>query len=268
MKNLNVWKKARFCAMAALALGAGAVQAQTFKCVGPGGKVEYRGSPCEDMRQERGLAGGTVSGVDAMSQREIQRAQRASPEPRGPQAMVIGGQAKGPSQQDIQALEVKASSVTIGAKEKKFLQQELARAKAAQAGQGTYNDDDVRRLKEAQADQNRIDAKDRDRAKAAAESIHMRKGSEEVRQGIAADKQAEEERVAARRAAAADRAARDAATAAANGPSFDRLSQCIYDNCRGTSGESYTRTPGIPNSFRRSDGVRCTQELSGRLACW
>ena len=269
LANANVWKRGRFFIMAALALGAGAVQGQMFKCVSPAGKVEYRGSPCDDARQSTGMSGGTVSGIDAMSRQEMQRAQRSDPEPRQSQAATASQKSKGPSQQDIQALEVKASSVTISAKEKKFLQQELARAKAAQAGQGSYDDDDVKRLKAAQADQNRIDAKDRDRAKATAEDIHLRKGSDEVKQGIVADKQAEEARVNARRAAAAQQAARVAAEGAKPAePSYDRISRCIYDNCAGSTGNSYRPVPGVKDSFTRQDGVRCTRSPDGQLTCW
>lgn len=211
-----------------------------------------------------------MSGIDAMSQREIRRGQRVNPEPRPPQAVVIGSEkGKGPSQQDIRDLETSASSVTLGSKEKKFLQKELARAKAAQTGQGTYNAEDVKRLKEAQSDQNRIDAKDRGRARDTAESIHLRKGSEEVRTGVVHDRQAEEARVNARRAAAAQQASRAAAEAAKTaGPTRDRITACVYENCTGASGNRYQPVPGVKDAFKRDDGQRCTRAPDGQLSCW
>lgn len=249
MKNLKVWNRAQFFVMAVLAFGTGAVQAQMFKCVGPGGKVEYRGSPCEDARHERGLSGGTISGVDAMSQKEIQRAQRANPAPRQPQAVIIGGQAKGPSAQDIKNMEAAATSVTMDPKARKFLEAEVRRAKEAQRRGGDYTAEDWADLKEAQRAQNRIDDRDRKKARRDGEDIHLGAGSDAVKAGILQEREAEAARAAARRAAAVPL----------------QLTNCDAGGCWDTSGNRYNRAAGAGNFFRQ-DGKSCTT-VADRVRC-
>jgi hypothetical protein len=201
-----------------------AAHAQLHKCTLPSGKVEYSDAPCADARQATGMRGGTVSGVDAMSRKEIDRAMRSDPKPRAPQATVIGGQHRGPTDKDIRDLETSASSITKSKKEREFLRAEAQRARAAQES-GSYTADDQRRLKEAQEAQNRIDPKDREAARRNAEDIHLYKGSPGVQAGVLQSRQAEEDAKNARRAAAAATAAAQQA-AAPSGPTYCSGARC------------------------------------------
>lgn len=243
---------------------------QVFKCVTPGGKVEYREAACDDAAHQKSITHGTTSGIDATSRYEMNMATRPAQTPQAPQQPIIIGAPKGrvPTNQEIKNLETSASSTTISAKEKQFLKQEVERAKDAQARQASYTEDDAKRLQEARAAQNRIDPKDRERARAEAEAIHMRAGSEATAAGIVADRQSEEARVEARRAAALQNTNRQATEAArAALPTYDRLQTCVGTNCTGRSGERYQSVPGVADSFRREDGKACRNGPGG-LTCW
>jgi hypothetical protein len=246
--------------------------AQMYKCSSPAGKIEYRQSPCEDSRQTRGLSGGTTSGIAAMPSHEVQRALNSSgPEP-GPNVTVIGGDRRGvPTERDIKNLETSASSRTLGQKEKRFMEDEVRRAKLARENGTAYTEKEKRELEYLRSSQTRIDQADRDRARQQAEDIHMRAG-QALRDDVMSTRQAEKARVAARRQAADDAAARQAAQsaqgAAALGPTYDRITQCNLGNCQSRSGETYRPIPGAPNTFESFGGKRCTRGASGELTCY
>lgn len=196
----------RIVSFLAVLLLATSAHAQLHKCVNAQGKVEYRDSGCDDAGQSRGI-GGSVSGIDAMSPSELRHAQslmqaekRIQPAP----AAVIGaGNTAKPSAQDIKNLETAASSITLSAKERKFLQSEVSRAKAAAAGDGTYTQKDLDALRQRQADQNRIVAREREAAREDAGDIHTRAGGASQTASVIRARQEEEDRANARRAAAA-----------------------------------------------------------------
>lgn len=240
----------------ALVLAAAGAQAQLNKCVNEHGKVEYRDIPCQQGNQQRGMMGGTVSGVQALSEQEIDRAKAlsAAEQRRAPQATVIGaGQPGQPTQQDIKNLETSASSVTRGRKERDFMRAEVERAKAAAAGDGSYSREDLQSLKQRQAEQSRIDANDRSAARRSAEATHLRAGGQSPTTGIVLDRQEEAARAAARR----EQAARAAAAAQA------RANPCLNGNCTDDRGNRYT---GSGNQLMREDGKMCTT-LGNQVEC-
>lgn len=234
--------------IAAACCAAGVAQAQMFKCV-VNGKVVYQQSACQDERNERGI-GGTTTTIDAMPQREINRvnnraAQERARDERTPKMSVIGGSRPAtPSDQDIKNLETSASSKTISDKERKFLQQEVERARAAQQGNGSYTQKNLEQLKDAQSAQNRIDPRDREQARTAAENIHINKGSAAVQDEVVQSRQAEEARKEARRAAV--------------------ITSCDAGGCWGSDGSRYNRSAG--DNFVRQDGRFC-QVVGKQMTC-
>jgi hypothetical protein len=257
-----------------LALISGSVQAQTFKCVTATGRTEYRGSPCDDARQEKAMTGGAVSGVPAMSQREIQQATRAEPAATAPSMTVIGGAKRGvPTERDIKNLETSAGSITLNQKEKKFMQDELRRAKLARETGAEYTEQEKRELEYLRSSQTRVDPADRESARRRAEEIHMRAGGEAVRQDVTETRRAGQAQAAARRQAALEAAAQREAEAeraaeqARRGPTYDRITQCIAGTCQGST-DTYRSVPGLPGKFNSSSGKSCTAGPTGELTCY
>jgi hypothetical protein len=212
-------------------LCASAAHAQMFKCVLPGGKVEYRGSACDDARQDKPI-NGAVSNVPAIP---LERATTRQPEATAPSRTVIGGEKPGiPSERDIKNMETSASSISLSKREKLIRQAQIDAAKRLRAGGS------------GAVDYSTVEAEDR---------------------RAAARQQADDEAKAARRAQAAATAA--AAQQAAMQPSNDRLTQCIGNSCSSSSGENYNAVPGLPGQFRRSsDGKGCTATAGGQISCW
>ena len=259
-----------------MVLACGTAHAQLHKCVGADGKVEYRDSACDDVRQSAPMTGGTSSGIDAMDPREIQRAQQmmraervqaqgnATPTPT-PASARSGRRV--PTEEEIKNLETSASSITLSDKQRRFLQAEVERMKAARAEGATYSESELRQLKDSQSAQNRIDRTDREKARQEAEDIHMRSGSPGAQASVQAIREEEAHRAAKRRALAAQ-----AAAAAQKPPDtdfqFDRITTCIYGNCSSQSGATYRQLPGTPNNWERNDGKRCNQGPSGELTCY
>jgi hypothetical protein len=236
-----------------------AAHAQTFKCTTSAGKIEYRQSACEDLRQERPITGGTTSGIDAISRRDVQRAQAIEANERAQAAANVAAQQeqaraltnRPPSDQEVHNLEVSGSSRTIGKKERDFLQGEARRARAAQV-EGSYSERDRAQLESAQKAQNNLNPMERERARRDAESVHLRAGSPSVRTEIIMDRQAADARANARRAAAAHNAGRS-------------LTNCDSAGCWDTSGNRYSRSAGAGNFFRQ-DGRAC-RTTAGQVHC-
>jgi hypothetical protein len=211
-------------------LVAGAANAQMFKCVLPGGKIEYRGSACDDAKQDTPIRG-SISNVPAMPHERTTRA----PEAAGPSMTVIGGEKPGiPSERDIKNMETSASSLSLSRREKLMRQAEIEAAKRLRAGGSGV------------PDYSAVEADDR---------------------RTAARQQADDEAKAARRTQNAAAAA--AAQRAAMQPSHDRLTQCVGGTCQGSGNESYRPVPGSTDQFRRwSDGKSCTAARGGEITCW
>jgi hypothetical protein len=238
-----------------LLAGAAQAQAQMFKCVLPSGKVEYRGSQCDDTKQSAPIHG-AVSDVPAMPAREMQRAQqarRAEPEP-GPQMTVIGrspSSRRVPTEQEIKNLETSASSITIGEKERRFLQDEVRRAKAARETGTEYSEQQLRELKEAASSQSRLSQGERASARRDAEAVHMESGTAAVKAQILQDREIEAQRAAQRQAAAA----RPQPTTQLHG--------CTSSGCFGSDG-FYMRSG---DTLLGPNGRSCTSTGGGWYSC-
>lgn len=247
-----------------------AVIAQTFKCKAPSGNVEYQQSPCRDARDSQVMGGGAISGIDALSKRDIQHARQLAARERADLAASLAAQAEQaaaaraaaarPTDQDVKNAETSASSKTIGTKERLFLQDQAKRLRTAHDGAGSYTEDDLKRLREAGDAQNNLSEQDRKRARSDAEAIHLHFGGPAVRQQIIDAHESEDARVAARRAAAAAAAAESGSRLtqqSGGGPTYDHLQRCSGGMCTGRSGESYQPLVGAPSNLRRADGAEC-----------
>jgi hypothetical protein len=249
-------------AILALALVAGSAHAQMFKCVLPGGKVEYRGSACDDVRQDTPIHG-AISNVPAMPQRDIEQATRAQPAPAGPSMTIIGGeQRRGvPTDRDVKNLETSASSVTMGQKEKRFLQDEVRRAKLARDGGTAYSENDKRELEHLRSLQTSADLQARERARRQAEQIHIRTGDPLLAEDVRLARQAEQEHDDARQAAAEEER-KERVRRAALAPR--QLVNCDRSGCWDNTGARYNRAGG--GTFFRSDGKYC-MPMAGGVTC-
>lgn len=163
-------KRISHTTVAACLLLAGAAHAQMFKCVTPTGKVEYRGSPCADEGHAKPMTGGSVSGVEALSPAEMDRARALEAQERrqaeGGRAAVIGSPGGRPSAQELKNLETAASSTTVSAQERRRRQLELEVAREKAAG-GTGQ----QAVDAAQADEQQRRARRQARQQAAPKSM-------------------------------------------------------------------------------------------------
>lgn len=242
--------------LAAAVLIVGPANAQGLnKCLNAAGRAEYTDKPCPTHTDRAAMTGGTVSDVQALPKSEINKAMSAarreqSQAPAGP-VVIGGGVRRAPTAQEIKNMETSASSVTISAKERQFLQDEVRRAKQAQRDGAGYSEQERKALDFARSSQTRVDPADREKARREAEAIHLRSGSQAVRDDVAATKRAEEERAAAHRGAAA--------------AAPRTLTNCDGAGCWDTSGARYTRAAG--GNFTRNDGKFCTPSGGGMLNC-
>lgn len=130
-----------------LAFGAtGSAQAQVWKCT-INGKVQYSDQPCPTQGEQ--LKSHTLQGnvIDTSADRaaaERQAAERAKAEAgaNGDQPGRPGtAQAPAnvcPSDRDITAMETKANSISLSPEAKRFIQDEVRRARQCQKGKGVY----------------------------------------------------------------------------------------------------------------------------------
>lgn len=75
-----------------------------------------------------------------------------------------------PDARELRDMETRASSITLGAKEKAFLDDEIRRAHQCRKGQGRYSAQDWQISREAQADQSSLSSRQRGRERA--EDMH------------------------------------------------------------------------------------------------
>jgi hypothetical protein len=225
----------------AIVFAAGAAEAQLHKCV-VNGKVEYRDSACDDLKQ-RAPVGGNVSNVDAMSRSDVNRVKEETRREmrQQPTAAVIGGGATANiSEQDIKNLETKASSKYISQKERDFLLDEARRARAAREGEGSHTKEDAERLQRSQRwTENEKDRRD-------AEDIHLRKGSPARQAEVLQTRQIQADRENARRAAAGR-----------------VITSCDAGGCWGADGLRYNGQAGM---YTRSDGATC-RKVANQMQC-
>lgn len=228
-----------------LAMSLGSAVAQVYKCKDASGRTVYSDSLCAfgaKPLDEQTLRANTL---------EIDRPhppptyQRPSPggSPDGgrppPLGQLPSGSAGGgtcPTALQIRNMETSANSITNSAKERAFLQAEVARARACRQGSSTYSQESWRALEDAQRQQNRVSNAERAAARRTAEELHLSNGSTGVQQGILQDR------------------ANEAARRQARGTV---LTNCDPAGCWDSGGRRYNRAAG--GTFFRDDGTACHQ---------
>jgi hypothetical protein len=144
----KIHRTAFACLLAAGAMAAPAVHAEVWKCL-IDGKVHYSDQPCPTKGEplpQRALQGNVVD-TSADRAAIAERARAASAEERAAAAAPSGGGAAAqpvssnvcPSERDIAGMETKASSISLSPEAKRFIQDEIRRARQCQKGQGSYS---------------------------------------------------------------------------------------------------------------------------------
>lgn len=212
------------------------------------GKTTFSDAPCPSsgqMLDQRQLKSNTIGAVKRQwAQEHEEDSYQAS------NGHYAGTQSSCPSEQEIRNLETSAGSVTIDKKKREFLQDEVRRARQCTKGQGSYNQNDWKNIKEAHRAQNSLTGSAAARARA--EGIHSAANPYEGER-IAADRRNGERLQEQRRQRAAEAAARH------SGPI-----QCNARGCTGPNG--YYPRHGNTNNFTSPDGRFC-QYIGNRLQC-
>ena len=136
-----------------------------------------------------------------------------------------------PSEQEIRNIETKMSSITLGKREKAFLDDEIRRARQCRKGEGNYSGDDWRLSREARDNQNNLTQ--RETARRRAEGMHS--AADPIEGDRIANKRALEE---AARIREEERRHREAEARVAN-----TVTNCDARGCQTPRGY-YTQTPG------------------------
>jgi len=135
--------------LAAMLCCAGALtsaQAQVWKCV-VDGKVQYSDQPCPAKGEPMKSRSLQSNVIDTSADRAaIERARAATAEqqaatatPSAAPAAPVAPANVCPSDRDIAGMETKASSISLSPEAKRFVQDEIRRARQCQKGQGKYN---------------------------------------------------------------------------------------------------------------------------------
>lgn len=198
--------------LAAMLCCAGALttaQAQVWKCV-VDGKVQYSDQPCPARGEPMKSRSLQSNVIDTSADRAaIERARAATAEQQAATATPLAAPAAPvapanvcPSDRDIAGMETKASSISLSPEAKRFVQDEIRRARQCQKGQGKYNAADWNISKQAVDAQSSLtggpDA--RRRAEAVHSAADPAEGDRIARQREADEREAaRREREAARR---------------------------------------------------------------------
>lgn len=211
------------------------------------GKTTFSDVPCPlsgQMLEQRQLNSNTIGAVRRQWPEDDQGSRRRS------DGYGSSSRSSCPSEQEIKNMETSAGSITLGPKERRFLQDEVRRARQCAKGQGNYNQDDWKQIQQAQREQNSINGGAAARARA--EGIHSAANPYDGDR-IAADRRNDDRMREQRR----QRAAADAAIH--NGP--------VHCNARGCTGPNgYYPRHGNTNNFTSPDGRFC-QHIGNRLQC-
>ena len=130
----------------ALLCFAGAIttaQAQVWKCT-IDGKVQYSDQPCPAKGEAMTSRSLQSNVIDTSADRAaIERAKAAAAEQQAatatPSAAPVAPANVCPSDRDIAGMETKASSISLSPEAKRFVQDEIRRARQCQKGQGKYS---------------------------------------------------------------------------------------------------------------------------------
>lgn len=136
------------CLFLAGAAAMPAAHAQVWKCT-VDGKVHYSDQPCPTKGEAMKSSALQGNVIDTSADRAAaERARAAAAEqlaasmpngaPAGPAAQPVSSNVC-PSDRDIAAMETKASSISLSPEAKRFVQDEIRRARQCQKGQGSYS---------------------------------------------------------------------------------------------------------------------------------
>ena len=145
------------------------VQAQVWKC-NDNGRTVFSDQPCPASGRQ--LDPRKLNGNSVQAERVVTDENMDAPRGNPAQARVVrqSQQNSCPSDQDIRNTETKLSSITLGKKEREFLDDEIRRARQCRKGQGNYAAEDWQVSRDAQDDQNSLTSKQRGRSRA--EGMH------------------------------------------------------------------------------------------------
>ena len=139
----------------ALLLGlcvASGAHAQVWKCTADG-KTHYSDQPCAAKGEQMKPQSLQSNVIDTSADRAAAERSRAATEQQQANAAPPSTQAAPsnycPSDRDVTAMETKASSISLSADAKRFIQDEIRRARQCQKGQGSYNASDWNVSKQA-----------------------------------------------------------------------------------------------------------------------
>lgn len=132
--------------LAAVAMAAPTAQAQVWKCT-IDGKVQYSDQPCPAKGEAMTSRSLQSNVIDTSADRAaIERAKAAAAEqqaatatPSAAPAAPVAPANVCPSDRDIAGMETKASSISLSPEAKRFVQDEIRRARQCQKGQGKYS---------------------------------------------------------------------------------------------------------------------------------
>lgn len=196
-----------------------AQSAQVWKCK-DGDRVIFSDAPCPATGKQleaRQLQGNVVQSEPVPAQSEDFDSSSGSSRRRDGASRNLEASNSGnvcPSDLEIRNLETKASSITLGRREKSFLDDELRRARQCRKGQGNYSAEDWQTSRDAQNAQNNLTGREAARRKA--EGMHS--AADPVEGDRIANRRAQEAAAeAARRQRLADMAARIVTSCDASG---------------------------------------------------
>jgi hypothetical protein len=163
-----------------------------------------------------------------------------------------------PSEAEIRNLETKASSITLGKKEKFFLDDEVRRARQCRSGQGKYTAADWNVSRDAQNDQSSIS--DKQRGRTLAERMHS--AANPAERALIEQRRLDEEAFQRQRRAGAD--------VDAVGRALQQAQQqpttynCDARGCSSSTGERYQRS-GNTNTYFGPQGA--CRLIGGQMSC-
>jgi hypothetical protein len=139
----KIHRTAFACLLAAGSIAAPTAQAQVWKCT-IDGKVQYSDQPCPakgEAMKSRSLQSNVID--TSADRAAIERAKAAAAEQQAatatPSAAPVAPANVCPSDRDIAGMETKASSISLSPEAKRFVQDEIRRARQCQKGQGKYS---------------------------------------------------------------------------------------------------------------------------------
>jgi hypothetical protein len=222
-------------------------QAEVWRCK-EGDRTVFSDNPCPKTGKQlddRVLNGNVLpSAVDRRPAMRNVGPSPIRPEDIPDEAQPRAAQNQGPAVQanvcpddlEIRNLEVKASSITLGRREKDFLADEIRRARQCRKGQGNYSANDWQASREAQNAQS--NNTNRETARRRAEGVHS--AADPIEGNRIAATRAQEE--AARAFAIAERRRRDEEDARFRAST--QISHCSPGGCYTGDGKYYQRGGG------------------------